>query len=91
VGVLNRLAFELAHTLRTRPWVRMLIGAALIALGVLELFLGAGHGRIIAFGVLLLIGSAAAARGRRTHHDDHPGLDSDGDDPARTLPDKPTQ
>jgi hypothetical protein len=65
VTFLNRLAFRLGHAIRTRPWIRLLIGGALIAIGALELLVGAGRGRLIVFGVLLVVGSATASRARR--------------------------
>jgi hypothetical protein len=83
VTFLNRLAFRLAHAIRTRPWIRMFIGCSLIAIGTLELLVGAGHGRLVAFGVLLVVGSATASRARRTERGrrdelEHAPRDADG-------------
>lgn len=55
---LNRLALQLIHAVRARPWLRMTLGVALTATGVAELLIGAGHGGLAAVGALLTARSA---------------------------------
>lgn len=57
------LLYRVGYTLRTSPWVRLSVGALLLTAGVLELFFGAGHGGLIAVGLLVLVGAATALRG----------------------------
>jgi hypothetical protein len=82
VTTLSEVAWRVGYAIRTHPWVRILVGAVLIAVGILELVVGAGHGRIIAFGVLLVVGSVVAGRSRRLP-------DSDGDEKNPPSPPSP--
>jgi len=55
-------AFRIAYALRTNPWLRIVLGVVLIGAGALEVLTGAGHGRLIGLGLLLLGGAPAATR-----------------------------
>jgi uncharacterized membrane protein HdeD (DUF308 family) len=58
---------RVAHVIRENPWARALLGGALIVFGLIWLVVGAGHGRLVAVGALLLIGGVGAGvRGLRT-------------------------
>ena len=78
MNFLSEFGLRVGHAIRTNPWVRMLLGAVIITGGTLELILGIGHGRVVAFGVLLLAGGATAVRERLSHpsRDDEPPTDS---------------
>jgi hypothetical protein len=75
----NELAFRATYALRTNPSVRVLVGVVMIGVGVLELIVGAGQGRLIVFGVLLIAGASTAARGR-LHRSDHENAPPHGAD-----------
>ena len=62
---LQRFGFWLGHVLHTRPWVRVLIGALVIVAGVVKMIVGAGTGRLVVFGALLVTAGATASRARR--------------------------
>jgi hypothetical protein len=44
--------------------MRLLLGAALIAAGVLAVLVGAGHGGLVAAGAFVLAGAVTAIRGQ---------------------------
>jgi len=53
---LGLFALRASLALRASPRMRALAGAILIVLGVLWIVVGAGHGRLAAVGVILLVG-----------------------------------
>jgi hypothetical protein len=65
MGVLTDLLFRVGHVIRTRAWAQIVVGAFLVIAGALGVFFGAGHGGLIAFGLLVLVGGATAIRGNR--------------------------
>ena len=65
MGVLTDLMFRVGHAMHTRPWVQIVVGALVIIAGALGVFFGAGHGGLIVFGLLVLVGGATAIRGNR--------------------------
>jgi hypothetical protein len=60
---ISELLFRVAHAVRTRPLLQILVGALLLVAGALEMLFGAGHGGLIAVGVLVLVGGASAIWG----------------------------
>jgi len=65
MGVLTDLLFRVGHTIRTRPSAQIVAGVFLIIAGALGVLFGAGHGGVIAFGGLVLVGGATTIRGNR--------------------------
>lgn len=55
--------FRVAHVLRENPWARALLGGMMIAAGVIWVIVGAGHGRLVAAGALLLVGGVVSGVG----------------------------
>jgi uncharacterized membrane protein HdeD (DUF308 family) len=61
--VLARLRWLLVGAmlrLRASPWGRAALGAVLVAAGVAAVVVGAGHGRLVAVGIVLLLGGLLA-------------------------------
>jgi hypothetical protein len=81
VGLFTDLLLRTGHAFRTRPWLRLFAGAILLCAGAANLFFGAGHGGLIAFGVLLLVGGAAAIKAGRTPAPRKPTDDPPPDSP----------
>jgi hypothetical protein len=65
MGVLTDLMFRVGHAMRARPRVRIVVGGLVIIAGAIGVFFGAGHGGLIAFGLLVFVGGATAIRGNR--------------------------
>jgi hypothetical protein len=78
MATLTGVLFRVGQAVRTRPLLQIVVGVLLLVAGALEVLFGAGHGGLIAFGVLVLVGGATAIRGgnaraRRTDgHKDPP-------------------
>jgi hypothetical protein len=63
MAVLADLMFRIGHAIRSRPWMQVVVGLLLVGAGALAVFVGAGHGGLIAAGALVLVGGVTAARG----------------------------
>lgn len=61
--MVTNLLFRIAHAVRASPWLQVVLGAVLLIAGALAVFFGAGHGGLIVFGVIVLVGGATAIRG----------------------------
>lgn len=62
--LLTTFTFRVGHAFQAHPWMRLLLGAVLVIVGLLALLLGAGHGGLIAAGAFVLAGAVTAIRGK---------------------------
>jgi hypothetical protein len=67
------VSFHIGRALRTHPWIRLLLGAALVLAGVLSVLVGIGHGGLIAAGSFVLAGAITAIRGKPIRDPGSPG------------------
>jgi hypothetical protein len=93
MATLTDLLFRVGHAVRTRPLLQILVGVLLLVAGALEVLFGAGHGGLIPFGVLVLVGGATAirsgnARARQTYEHKDPIEESRSRQPE--VPDQST-
>jgi hypothetical protein len=81
---LTAVSFHFGHALRTHPWMRLLLGAALVLAGILSVLLGIGHGGLIAAGSFVLAGAVTAIRRRPVRNPGNPAAReplADAEDP----------
>ncbi len=54
------LALRIVGAIQTHPTLRIALGLAVVAGGVVAVVIGAGHGGLIVVGILLVVGGASA-------------------------------
>jgi hypothetical protein len=69
--VLTALTFRVRHALHAHPGARLLLGALLVAAGVLALLIGVGHGGLIAAGAFVLASALATIRDKAVRKADN--------------------